>query len=392
VCALAALTLVACGGTEPYGGTEPGFGEQICGTSGSDRPGYQDSIGPLPHSARRLSGAGSTFVAPIMSVWAKRYADERGIRVAYQPIGSGGGVAQVTAGTVDFGVSDTPMTAAESARAGGRSVLHIPVTLGAVVPAYHLHGVGSGVRFDGETLGRIFTGGIGRWSDPALQRLNPVLRLPDIPIVVIHRSDASGTTAVWTDFLTKASPSWVSALGVGRSAGKQVIWSVGLAGKGNDGVAGMLAQVDGAIAYLELSYALSQGVPYGQVRNRSGAYIQPCPATVTEATDGVVYPPDLQISLTDGPQALAYPITGATYLVMYADQRDAPAAAALVSFVGWVLTVGQDLVATLGYAPLGPALQRMAYTQLGAITVDGAAVAGARPAADRLTPRAGGPP
>jgi phosphate transport system substrate-binding protein len=369
---MAIVPLAGCSVPEPYGGSGPGFGEQICGTPGGGGPGYQDTTDARP-SAARLSGAGSTFVAPVMSVWARRYADERGVRVAYQPIGSGGGVAQVTAGTVDFGVSDTPMTAVESARAGGRPVLHIPITLGAVVPAYHLHGVGSGVRFDGETLGRIYTGAVSRWNDPALRELNPTLRLPDLPIVVIHRSDASGTTAVWTEYLTKASPSWVSAVGAGRSAGKQVVWPVGLAGKGNDGVAGMLAQVDGGFAYLELSYALSQGVPYGQVRNRSGAFTQPCPATVTMATEGVVYPPDLTVSLTDGPDPDAYPITGLSYLLVFARQRDPATAAGLVSFVAWVLTAGQDLVAPLGYAPLGPGLQRLAYAKLTRITVAGPA-------------------
>jgi phosphate transport system substrate-binding protein len=376
VCGIAVLVFAACAAAEPYGGGGPGFGEQICAGPGGDRPGYVDTIGVLPGSARRLSGAGSTFVAPVMSTWARRYADDRAVRVAYQPIGSGGGVAQVSAGTVDFGASDTPMTALEATKTRGRTLLHIPVTLGAVVPAYHLHGVGAGVRFDGETLGRIFTGAIRRWNDPALAELNPALALPDTPIVVIHRSDASGTTAVWTDYLTKASPTWVQAFGAGRSAGKQVVWPFGLAGKGNDGVAGMLAQVDGGIAYLELSYALSQGVPYGQVRNRAGAFVQPCPATVTAATEDVTYPADLRVSLTDGTGDHAYPVTGTTYLLVYADQRDPGTAAALVGFVAWVLTVGQDMVADLGYAPLGRPLQRLAYRQLDAVTLAGTPLSG----------------
>jgi phosphate transport system substrate-binding protein len=391
VCGITIGALAACAVPTPYGGTSPGFGEQPCGTPGSDRPGYRDVLDLPPLVARRLSGAGSTFVAPVMSTWARRYADERGVRVAYQPIGSGGGVAQVTAGTVDFGASDTPMTAVELAKAGGRPVLQIPVTLGAVVPAYHLPGLGSGLRFDGETLGRIYTGAINRWNDPALRKLNPTLRLPDLPIVVIHRSDSSGTTAVWTEYLTKASPSWVSAVGAGKSSGKQVVWPVGLAGKGNDGVAAMLAQVDGGIAYIELSYALSQGVPYGQVRNRSGNSIQPCPATVTKATEGLVYPSDLTVSLTDGPDPDAYPITGLTYLLVYARQPDLATATGLVGFFAWALTVGQDLVAALGYAPLGPRLQRLAYAKLGSITVDGAAVLGTPAGPGGPGRRIGGP-
>lgn len=378
--AVAALVLSSCATGEGAGSTDrPGFGAQICGRTGDDVPGYAASVPVLPAGARRLSGAGSTFVAPVMSVWAERYAQRTGVRVAYQPIGSGGGVAQVNAGTVDFGASDTPMTAAERADAGPGRVLHVPVTLGAVVPAYHVRGLGPGVRFDGEVLGGIFAGRIRRWDDEALRRLNPQVRMPDKPIVVVHRSDASGTTAVWTDFLTKRSPTWIAALGPGRSSGKQVLWPVGLAGKGNDGVAGMLGQVDGAIAYVELSYVLSQGLPYGQVRNRAGAYIQPCAATVRRAADGVEYPADLTVSFTDGPDPDAYPIVGTTFVLVHAEQTDAAVAAALVNFLAWVLTTGQDLTAAIGYAPLGSRLQQLASAQLRAITTGGTSLLPAAP-------------
>jgi phosphate transport system substrate-binding protein len=383
-----AMALVAgCGSTGridqwPAGGDDAAFGEQICTVPGYASPGYRNTIAAPASSASRLSGAGSSFVAPMMSVWAKRYALQGGTQVAYQPIGSGGGVAQVLAGTVDFGASDVPMTPAELARSA-EPVLHVPVTLGAVAVVYHVRGLGSGLRFDGEVLGSIYSGRIARWDDPALQRLNPGLRLPARPVVVVHRADASGTTAVWTDYLTRTSPSWVAALGPGHSAGKQVVWPVGLAGKGNDGVSGMLGQVDGAIGYVELAYALDQGLPYGQVQNRAGRFIQPCPATVTRATEGVDYPPDLRMSLTDGPDRDAYPIVGTTYVLIDAEQADRAVAAALVSFLAWALTSGQDLAAPTGYAPLGAELQRRAYGQLRAITVSGTAVVRAGPARPR---------
>lgn len=374
------LAVAGCGGPGAtdvrVGGPDPSaFGRQRCAEAGADRPGYANPIGMVAPGAPRLSGAGSTFVAPIMSVWAQRYAAERGTRVAYQPIGSGGGVAQALAGTVDFGASDTPMTDAEAARARGGSVLHVPVTLGAVAVAYHVRGLGSGVRFDGEVLGRIYSGQLTRWDDAALRRLNPDRVLPAKAVVVVHRADASGTTAVWTDFLTRTSPSWVAAFGPGRSSGKQVVWPVGLAGKGNDGVSGMLAQVDGAIGYLELAYVLAQGLPYGQVRNRAGGFVQPCPATVTRATVGVDLPADLRTGFTDGPDRDAYPVTGTTFVLVVAEQPDRARAAALVGFLAWVLTAGQDLAASVGYAPLGPELQRLAYGKLRAVTVDGVPLA-----------------
>lgn len=353
----------------------PGFGDQICaGAAGDDVPGYSDPVKVRPAGASRLSGAGSTFVAPMMSAWAKRYADERGTQVAYQPIGSGGAIAQLNAGTVDFGASDVPMSDAEYA-AAGTPMLHIPVTLGAVVPAYHVSGLGSGLRFDAETLGGIFGGTIHRWSDVALRRLNPQLALPDQAIVVVHRSDASGTTAVWTDFLTRRSKAWTGVVGLGRGAGKQVVWPVGLGGRGNDGVAGMLAQVDGAIGYLELSYVLAQGVPYGQVLNQAGRFVQPCPATVATATEGLAYPDDLRMSFVDSPQPDGYPIVGATFVIVRAGQHDPATAATLVAFLAWALTVGQDMAAPMGYAPLGRQLQERAFAKLGLITVRGSPVA-----------------
>ena len=375
--AVAGVVLLAgCAGAVPLpDGDTAAFGTQICGGTGADPSAYLRTMPVLPGAAPRLSAAGSSLIGPMMSVWAQQYAGQHGTRVAYQPIGSGSGIAQTIAGTVALGATDTPMTSLERAKAGGRRLLALPVTLGGVVPAYHLAGIGAGLRFDADVLGAVFAGRIRRWDDPALRSLNPGLRLPARDIVVVHRADASGTTAVFTDYLTRGSPTWVSALGAGSSSGKQVVWPTGLAGKGNDGVAGMLAQVDGAVGYLELAYVLGQHLPYGQVRNRTGDFIQPCPATMGRAAQGIDLAADLPTSLADSTERDAYPITGVTYLLLYADQHDRATAVALVNFLAWMLTTGQDLAPPLGYGPLTARLQRDTYAQLYQVTADGAPVA-----------------
>jgi len=323
-----------------------------------------------------LSGAGSTFVAPVMSVWAKDYSQSDGVQVAYQPIGSGGGVQQIVAGTVDFGASDTPMKDSELTAAKFGPILHIPLTLGAVVPAYNVKGVQTGLKFDGDTLGKIFAGKITKWNDPALVALNSGANLPDQPIAVAHRSDGSGTTAVWTDFLTKESPMWVQALGGSdRSFGKDIAWPVGIGGKGNEGVSGVINQTDGSIGYVELAYALAQNLNYGVVKNKTGNFIQPCVATITAGTQGIAYPPDLRVSLTDGPDLHAYPITGTTYALVNQNQTDAAKAKALVNFFSWTLSTGQDDAASVNYAPLGKDLQALAMGMVQKITLNGGPVA-----------------
>ena len=338
----------------------------------------------LPAVAIDISGAGATFPYPIYAKWADAYKKETGNGLNYQSIGSGGGIKQISAKTVTFGASDMPLKAEQLEKDG---LVQFPTVLGGVVPVINVEGIKPGdIVLDGAIIGDIFLGKIKSWDDAAIKKLNASAKLPAQPIVVVHRSDASGTTEVFTDFLSKRSPVWVAALGAGRSVGKQIVWPVGLAGKGNDGVAGMLDQVDGAIGYLELSYVLSQGVPYGQVQNRAGAFVQPCPATVRRASDGVTYPADLCVSLTDGRDPQAYPITGTTYVLVDADQPDRPTAAALVGFLSWVLTTGQDLSAPLGYAPLGERLQGLAAARLHAITVEGTALV----AAPSASPSRGG--
>lgn len=380
VVAIAAASWVsACGSTSNIGGNnaaQAAQAGQICGQQSAAKPGYARSIPKIDGGANTLSGAGSTFVAPVMSVWTKNYSQSDGVQVAYQSIGSGGGVQQIIAGTVDFGASDTPMKDSELAAAKSGPILHIPLTLGAVVPTYNVKGIQTGLKFDGDTLGKIFAGKITKWNDPALVALNPGTTLPDQPIAVAHRSDGSGTTAVWTDYLTKESPTWVQTLGgPDKSFGKDIAWPVGIGGKGNEGVSGVINQTEGSIGYVELAYALAQNLNYGQVKNKAGNFIQPCVATITAGTQGIAYPPDLRASLTDGPDPHAFPITGTTYGLVYQNQTDAPKAKALVNFFSWVLSSGQDQAASVNYAPLGKDLQGLAMGQLHKITLNGSPVA-----------------
>jgi phosphate transport system substrate-binding protein len=306
-----------------------------------------------------------------MSVWADSYNKADGVQVAYQSVGSGAGVKQVQAATVDFGDSDAFMLDTEIAAAKG-PVVQIPMTLAPVVVTYNLSGVQSGVKFDGETLGKIFAGQITTWSDPALKALNPSITLPDTPIAVVHRSDGSGTTDIFTDYLTKESTSWVTALGgATKSRGKTVAWPVGIGGKGNEGVSGAVGQTPGAIGYVELGYAIQQNLPYGNVKNKTGAFIQPCSATVAAATIGVQYPDDLRIDLTDASDKDAYPITGTTWALIYQNQTDSAKAAALVNFFSWALTSGQDLAPSVNYTPLGKDLQQRSIGQLKKLMLNG---------------------
>jgi phosphate transport system substrate-binding protein len=379
---LAACTvLAACGSTGGDDNNSPGGGPtssatqtsqagQICGQSAA-APNFSNGIPTIAGAAKSLSGAGSTFVAPMLSVWTKAYSQAAGTQVAYQSIGSGGGVQQLIAKTVDFGDSDVPMTDDELSQAG-KPILHVPVVLGAVVPTYHLAGAPDGLKFTGDVLGKIYTGQIKTWNDPALTALNPDANLPNKPIAVVHRSDGSGTTGVWTTYLTKESPDWVSKLGgEDKSKGKTVAWPVGIGGKGNEGVSGAVQQTDGAFGYVELQYALAQKLPVGQVKNKAGNFIQPCVATVTAAAAGAQFPPDLRGDLTDEPGDNAYPITGTTYTLVYQDQSNKAKAAALVNFLSWVLTKGQDQASSINYAPLSAELQGKVIAQLHKITLDG---------------------
>ncbi len=380
----AALAVAGCGSTgnvssnsstpTASGASSVGFGsanQALCSDTGNTKPDYTNTIGTIAGGAKTITGAGSTFVAPMMSDWIKAYNQATGVQVTYSSIGSGGGVHQIQANTVNFGDSDVGITPAEIAAAKG-PILQIPLLLGAVVPAYNLPGIPAGLKFTGNVLGEIYAGKITNWDDPALKALNPGVNLPNMAIAVVHRSDGSGTTGIWTNYLTKESPTWVSTLGgPSKSQGKVVAWPVGIGGKGNEGVSGVVSQTTGALGYLESDYAIAQHITYGQVENKSGKFIEPCLGTIPQAVDGVTFPPSLNTSLTDGSNPDVYPITGTTYAMVYEHQASRAAAAALINFFAWVLTTGQNMNASLYYAPLGPALQQLALGQLKKITVNG---------------------
>ncbi len=368
--------LAACGSSSTGGTPAPSATPTAVCTGTSAAPGYTNGLPAVAGQATSLSGAGSTFVAPMMSVWTKAYATSDGVQVAYQSVGSGAGIAQLQANTVDFGDSDAFMSDSDIAKAKG-PVVQIPLVQAPVVVIYNLPGIPSGLKFDGDTIGKIFAGTITSWNDPAITALNPGISLPNTPIAVAHRSDGSGTTDIFTDFLTQTSPAWVTALGgKATSVGKTVAWPVGIGGKGNDGVSAVVSQTAGGIGYVELDYAIAQHQTYADVKNKAGAFIEPCEQTAANATVGITsYPSDLRVDIVNqSTNAQAYPITGLTWALIYQNQTKAATAAALVNFFSWVLTKGQDLTNSVNYTPLGPTLQALCIAQLKKIMVNGTPV------------------
>jgi len=270
------------------------------------------------------------------------------IEINYQSIGSGGGIRQVLAGTVDFGASDGPMTDEQLSQAKTK-ILHIPTVLGADVPAYNIPGVTGELKFTPEVLAGIFMGKITSWNDPALAKANPGVNLPNQPIVVIHRSDGSGTTYIWTDYLSKVSSDWQNQVGKGTS----VKWPVGLGGKGNEGVAGMIRQMQGGIGYIELIYAAQNKIPYGSVKNAAGSFVRASLESVTAAAASVKsMPADFRVSITNAPGKDAYPISSFTWLLIPAQSKDAAKGKILADFLNWMVDDGQKMTADLSYAPL----------------------------------------
>ena len=371
------LFLAACGDTGTSGTNTPTATPTAVCQGTTAPPGYSNGVAMVPGEATSLSGAGSTFVNPMMQQWSSTFATSNGVQVAYQSIGSGAGIKQLQAGTVDFGATDAFMTDTDIAAAKG-PVVQIPMVQAPVVVAYNLPGVAGGLKFDGETLGKIFAGQIVTWNDPAIASLNSGVTLPATPIAVAHRSDGSGTTFIFTDFLTKESTSWVTALGgATKSVGKTVAWPVGTGGKGNEGVSAAVGQTQGGLGYVELGYAISQHLTYGNIKNKAGTFVEPCIKSAANATVGITnYPNDLRIDIVDAttsPQA--YPITGLTWALIYQEQTNAGKSAALVNFLSWVLTKGQDLTTQLNYTPLGSDLQKLCVAQLHKITLNGTPVA-----------------
>ena len=302
-----------------------------------------------------INGAGATFPYPIYSKWFSEYAKADGsVNFNYQSIGSGGGIKQLSAGTVDFGASDTPMTDSELQGARGGKVLHFPSVMGGVVAIYNLPG-GPKLNFSQATLAGIFLGKIDRWSHPALVKDNPDASLPDAPIVVVHRSDGSGTSYVFTDFLSKVSLDWKSQVGTGKS----INWPVGLGGKGNEGVAGLVKQTPNAIGYVELGYATNNHLPFGRVQSREGQFVDCTAATITRAAAGAKIPKDFRVSITNALGAEAYPISTFTWLLVYQKQENPETAKSLTAFLRWMLGDGQQFAEPLGYAPLPVEVVRM---------------------------------
>jgi phosphate transport system substrate-binding protein len=296
-----------------------------------------------------LNGAGATFPYPMYSKWFSEYHKAHpDIQINYQSIGSGGGIRQVLAGTVDFGASDGPMTDEQLAQAKTK-ILHVPTVLGANVPAYNIPGVTAELKFTPEALAGIFLGKIASWNDPAIAAANPGVNLPNQPIIVIHRSDGSGTTYIWTDYLSKVSPEWQSQVGKGTS----VKWPVGLGGKGNEGVAGMIRQMQGSIGYIELIYAIENKISYGIVKNAAGAFVKASLASVTAAAASVKsMPADFRVSITNAPGKEAYPVSSFTWLLIPAQSKDAAKGKILADFLAWMVDDGQKMTADLAYAPL----------------------------------------
>lgn len=335
-------------------------------------------VPPAPAYNGAIAGAGATFPNPIYQQWLVDYnAAYPQIQISYDSIGSGGGVKQVTENTVQFGGSDAPLKPEErtaAQQANGSEVLHIPTVFGAVVPAYNLETVTAKLNFTPDILGGIFAGKITKWNDPAIAAANSGVTLPTTDITVVHRSDGSGTTAVFTGYLTKVSQAWKDTLGE-NSAGKEVAWPVGLGGQGNEGVTATVTQTPGAIGYIELAYAIQNGVPFGKVRNKSGAFIDATLESVTAAAQLDTIPADLTFSSTDTDAPDGYPIANATWLLVYKDQDkvsdNQARSEALVHFLLWVLDEGEAEAPTLDYAPLPDALKTAALQMVATITWNG---------------------
>jgi phosphate transport system substrate-binding protein len=306
------------------------------------------------HAALSITGAGATFPSPMYSKWFDEYQKKNSeVQINYQSIGSGGGIKQVTEGTVDFGASDVPMTD-EQLKAyqdkHGFGILHFPTVLGAVVPTYNVPGVTAALNFTPEALAGIFLGKITKWNDPAIAGANKGVTLPAGDIVVVHRAEGSGTSFIWTDYLSKVSDEWKNKVGKGAA----INWPVGLGGKGNEGVTGQIKNTPNSIGYVELIYAVSNNIPYGNIKNSSGSFVKAELATVTAAAAGAAksMPDDFRVSITDAPGKNAYPISSFTWLLIPEKFSDAAKRDALKGFVKWMLTDGQNYTEQLSYAKL----------------------------------------
>ncbi len=321
--------------------------------------------GPAQAQKVQINGAGATFPFPIYSKWFDEYHKQHpDVEINYQSIGSGGGIRQLTNETVFFGASDGPMTD-EQLKAAPGAVLHFPTVLGGDVPVYNIPGVSAELKFTGPVLADVFLGKIAKWNDPAITKLNPGVNLPGTDIAVVHRSDGSGTTYIWVDYLSKVSPEWKTKVGVATS----VNWPVGVGGKGNEGVAGLVKQTPGAIGYVELIYAIQNKISYGSVQNTAGQFVRSSLDSVTSAAAGAAkaMPKDFRVSITNASGSGAYPVSSFTWLLFYENPKDKKLAKIMVDFMRWALTDGQKYCADLGYAPLPKEVVALEMEALGKI-------------------------
>ncbi len=349
--AIAALGAGACGGDQNASNASKSATPSAMTASGAD-----------------LTGAGATFPYPIYSKWFADYATKTGVKINYQSIGSGGGIRQLTENTVDFGASDAPMSDAEMGKLKG-PVYHIPTVVGAVVITYNLPGVTAPLDLSGDIVAAIFRGTITKWNDKQIAALNKGVQLPNQDILVVHRSDGSGTTFIFTDYLASVSPEWARSPG----KGKELQWPVGVGGKGNEGVAGQVKQTPGAIGYVELAYAKQNQLPTAAIKNAAGQFVAPSVASVTAAAEGAAskFPPntDYRVSIVNAPGATTYPISSFTYILVYKNEPDAGKGKKLVDFLRWALTDGEQQAAPLDYAPLPQALATRLTARLDSMTV-----------------------
>jgi phosphate transport system substrate-binding protein len=353
MCASALILVSACGGTEHgNGGAASGSAAGAATTS----------------SGADLTAAGATFPYPIYSKWFSDYATTSGVKINYQSIGSGGGIRQLTEKTVDFGASDAPMSDDEMAKLSA-PVMHFPTVLGAVCITYNLPDVTAPLKLSGPDIAGIYQGTIKKWNAKEIAALNPGVKLPDTDILVVHRSDGSGTTYIFSDYLAAVSPDWAKAPG----KGKELQWPVGIGGKGNEGVAGQVKQTPGAIGYIELAYAKQNNLPVASIKNADGQFVAPTVESVTAAAAGVAdhlaANSDYRLSIVNAPGATTYPISSFTYLLVYKTATDATKGKKLVDFLKWMYANGEQSAAALDYAPLPPSLVTRLTARLDSIQV-----------------------
>jgi phosphate transport system substrate-binding protein len=352
--------LTACGGSTPSATGAPSGGATAADPCGVPVK------GKCPAEATGLTGAGATFPAVIYTKWTDEYNKLTGLQINYQSIGSGGGIKSISDKTVDYGATDGPMTDQQLTDAKA-PMFHIPMVMGAVVPTYNLSGVTTQLKFNGDTLAQIYLGTVKRWNDAKIAATNPGVSLPDQAITPVERSDGSGTTYVWTDYLSKVSPEWKQKVGFANS----VNFPTGVGGKGNEGVAGVVKQTPNSIGYVELIYAIQNKLAYGQVQNAKGAFINASLDSVSKAASGISLAPDLRVSITNSDNAEAYPISSFTWTLTYVEVSDKAKALAIARYFWWSTHEGQVFAKDLGYAPLPTEVVTKAEEKIRAITSGG---------------------